>query len=218
MEYPVNVYSDVYRDNHANGHQELAELGSTCNWSELIDFLKQNPSFINKSRLAVRDGPLSDLNTPLHWAAIGAAPCEIFEELIALGAAKSLKNSEGKTAFDIAADIIEDAELLDIIRVPPEITEKASEIEKLEKGLHAAIKGRADNLITQNGQVLPQVGFLFEKKEFWFPISGMYGGFSVSLCEKGIETSSWCRVAGGSGQRHVIDREGNVELEEEGFV
>lgn len=49
----------------------------------------------------------------------------------------------------------------------------------------------------------------------------MYGGFAYSFTiDKGataLVTDSWCRVAGGSGQRHLVTPEG-AKLIEEGFV
>lgn len=49
----------------------------------------------------------------------------------------------------------------------------------------------------------------------------MYGGFSYRLAvqdqQVALITESWCRVVGGSGQRHKITDQG-IELLEEGFV
>ena len=60
-----------------------------------------------------------------------------------------------------------------------------------------------------------------EEPEIWFPVPGMYGGFSITMDGEGEEailiSSSWCRVSGGSGQRHEITANGS-ELVEEGFV
>jgi hypothetical protein len=55
----------------------------------------------------------------------------------------------------------------------------------------------------------------------WFPVPGMYGGFSYRLEAAGVEaklvSESWSRVVGGSGQRHEVTSEGS-RLVEEGFV
>ena len=46
----------------------------------------------------------------------------------------------------------------------------------------------------------------------------MYGGFNFGWKGPGvIECESWCRVVGGSGERHEITSTG-VELVAEGFV
>lgn len=218
MEYPLNVYTSTYRGDFAEKHVTLADLGSTKKWKELIEYLADHKGLINKCRLPVDKSSSSDLCTPLHYAAKGGAPKEVFEELVKLGASKTLKDGDGKTAFDIGKSNGLSEDILKLIAVPNEILEKEAEILKMESGLHKVILGRADNLVTRNGQKMPQVAFLYEFGNFWYPVPGMYGGFNVSKHKDGIQAESWCRVAGGSGQRHVIDREGNVELVDEGFV
>lgn len=51
---------------------------------------------------------------------------------------------------------------------------------------------------------------------WWFPVPGMYGGFSYRLEAPGVEarlvSESWCRVVGGSGQRHEITSAGSHTL------
>lgn len=55
----------------------------------------------------------------------------------------------------------------------------------------------------------------------WFPVPGMYGGFSYELSVVSgspvLISESWCRVVGGSGQRHLVSPHGSLLLEE-GFV
>jgi hypothetical protein len=55
----------------------------------------------------------------------------------------------------------------------------------------------------------------------WFAVPGMYGGFSYRLETEGEESrlisESWCRVVGGSGERHEINAFGS-RLVDEGFV
>jgi hypothetical protein len=55
----------------------------------------------------------------------------------------------------------------------------------------------------------------------WFPVPGMYGGFSYHLETTGVDAKlvveSWSRVVCGSGQRHEITSEGS-RLVEEKFV
>ncbi|MCY4505399.1 MAG: hypothetical protein OXG35_00345 [Acidobacteria bacterium] len=55
----------------------------------------------------------------------------------------------------------------------------------------------------------------------WFAVPGMYGGFSYRLevddVRPQLVSESWCRVVGGSGQRHAITP-GGSQLVEEGFV
>lgn len=63
----------------------------------------------------------------------------------------------------------------------------------------------------------PQAAVIHEAGTIWYPVPGMYGGFLFKAIPEGVEAESWVRVVGGSGQRHVISRNG-CHLVEEGFV
>lgn len=219
MEYPLNVYTSVYTDHVVKANKSISNLSYAYDWPNLIKEVKENPNMVNTCRFPQNSSSEpAKLYTPLHQAVNGKASKEVIKELLKLGASKTLKTAKGETACDIAKRLGSEEEILKLLEVPKEIREKQDEIQKLETGLHSVILGRAKDLITKNGQALPQVGYLYEFGEFWYPVPGMYGGFSVTKHEKGIEASSWCRVVGGSGQRHLIDKEGNVTLEDEGFV
>src|SRR5699024_12467911 len=56
-----------------------------------------------------------------------------------------------------------------------------------------------------------------QMQRLWVPCRGMYGGFTLSVHRGRLVVESWGRVAGGSGQAHVITESGCV-LVEEGFV
>ena len=85
------------------------------------------------------------------------------------------------------------------------------------------IRRRIDRALPHHGLRLPELEPLLEldHPEMWFPVPGMYGGFSYRLEFTGVETKliseSYCRVAGGSGQRHEITSKGS-RLVAEGFV
>lgn len=98
-----------------------------------------------------------------------------------------------------------------------------SHLQNLEAHLHALIRSRVGDLVEARGIVLPHLTATLptESQPAWFPVDGMYGGFSfwaagdpdapTIICE------SWSRVEDGSGQRHVITEVGSV-LVDEGFV
>jgi hypothetical protein len=96
-------------------------------------------------------------------------------------------------------------------------------LQAIERHFHAVIHGRAANLVDQHNLTLPKLAPLLGATESkgWFPIPGMYGGFSYWLEGGGdqakLVTESWCRVVGGSGQRHEFTAAGS-RLVEEGFV
>ncbi|XP_045165835.1 uncharacterized protein LOC123529524 isoform X2 [Mercenaria mercenaria] len=216
-QYPINVYKNAYVDHVVQANRTISDLSYSHAWPNLIKEIKAHPDMVNTCRLPTDSSSPAKLFTPLHQAAHARASKEVFEALLKLGASKCLKTAKGETAYDIAKRLGMSEEILNLLEVPKEVSENYEEIQKMEAGLHEAIKGRVEDLITKNGQALPQLAFLYEFGEFWYPVPGMYGGFSVTKHEKGIEASSWIRVVGGSGQRHVIDRTGKVTLEEEGF-
>jgi len=93
----------------------------------------------------------------------------------------------------------------------------------IERHFHAVIRGRAAAFVDRPDLMLPELAPLLalEESKTWFPIPGMYGGFSYWLEGEGdqtkLVTESWSRVVGGSGQRHEITAAGS-RLVEEGFV
>lgn len=217
MQYPINVYRSVFTDNIAQANKRISELSYSYAWPNVIEEIQSFPDMVNTCKFPTNNSEPAKLYTPLHQAANGRAQKNVFEELLKLGASKTLKTAKGETAYDIAKRLGMSEDILKLIEVPEEVTKNYEEIQKMEKGLHDVIKERVESLITKNGQTLPQLAYLYEFGEFYYPVPGMYGGFSVSRHEKGIQAESWIRVCGGSGQRHVIDRNGNVTLDAEGF-
>ena len=123
-----------------------------------------------------------------------------------------MKTATGESAYDIATTKVLNPDILELLKMPKKIKQNAIEIEKMEKGLHKVIEGRVEKLIKDNGQALPQLALLFEKGSFYYPVPGMYGGFSVSEHEKGIQADSWIRICGGSEENHLIERDGTITL------
>ena len=217
--YPINVYTSQLNDDVSNNCKTIADLSGARKWAELLDYLKDHLrgsslDRINMSRLPVDESSKVDLRTALHLAAEGNAPIKVFEKLLELGASKSLKDAEGNTAYDIGKKNGLSEDILSLIEIPTKIRENEAVIKKMEAGLHQIILAREDWLIQSNGQILPQLVFLYEFEDFFYPVPGMYGGFRVTKHDDGVQVVSFCRISGGSGQRHVIDTEGNVELVE----
>lgn len=94
---------------------------------------------------------------------------------------------------------------------------------KIQTNFHEVIRARVDRELPNHGLRLPELEPLLEleRPQMWFPVPGMYGGFSYRLESTGVDAKlvaeSWCRVVGGSGQRHEITSEGS-RLVDEGFV
>ncbi|KAH0795360.1 ankyrin repeat domain-containing protein [Histomonas meleagridis] len=99
-----------------------------------------------------------------------------------------------------------------------------TELAAIEKRFHDLIKyrnrrGNIDFSTLEMPKLTPQLAT--SNNEEYFPVPGMYGGFSYKLIKTGdhymLDTSSWCRVVGGSGQRHIITAD-ETKLVDEGFV
>ncbi len=173
--------------------------------------------------------------TPLHQAAWHGAPVGVASELIARGALRSLTDSRGRTAVGVRTDrnstefaakgAAADSHLgLRGVLSPPRSPLSAGRIRALDTHLAAVIEGRIRGVLYEGRdprEVLryPPVAILHEvpDRRLWFPVPGMYGGFGIQLRDGYLEVNSWCRVVGGSGQRHVITEQGST-LVDEGFV
>ena len=93
----------------------------------------------------------------------------------------------------------------------------------IEQLFHGVILERAGKLIEEYNLELPKLSFLIKgkKNKAWFPVPGMYGGFSYWLEGEGDGTKliseSWSRIVEGSGERHEVTVAGS-RLVDEGFV
>lgn len=195
----------------------LADSAKAEDWPKVLEILGKHSELINTCRPGGRA-----LFAPIHQAAYGGASVEVVEKLLELGAWRTLQNSRGERPVDVAEGRGH-GQLLGILepvyrhRVPLGI------LAKIQTHFHDVIRGRADALVQQHTLRLPELEPLLELVEpkMWFPVPGMYGGFSYWLESDGVEAKliaeSWCRVEGGSGQRHEITSEG-VQLVDEGFV
>ncbi|MFB7875563.1 ankyrin repeat domain-containing protein [Nocardia sp. NPDC056064] len=193
----------------------LADAARAGEWDAVFGLIASGGR-VNLSRL----GGWSRF-APLHQAAYQGASESIVKRLLAFGAWRTLRTTDGETAAEIAAARGHDhlAALLE-----PELLREvsASTLAQLECQLRALIFSRAYDLCVESRFRTPPVGPVLEypKAVLWCPIPGMYGGFSITLDPEitdALLVESWCRVVGGSGQRHRVRADG-FELVEKGFV
>ena len=203
--------ADAIENRHA-----LADAAKHADWPRVIDLVDAFGG-VNSARL---DG--SSWYTPLHQAAWHGAPVEVVRNLIDEGAWRTLRNARGERAVDIAVRRSHRHLLKELTPefkrdVPLEV------LQKIQTRFHAVIHGRAEQLIKEQQLRLPELEPLLEldRPEMWFSVPGMYGGFRYKLESIGVQAKlvcdSWCRVVGGSGQRHEITSAGS-QLVDEGFV
>ena len=196
---------------------DLADASKAGDWTKVLTVLESDSSLVN----VCRPGGKS-LFAPIHQAAYCGAPESVVQRLIDAGAWRTLQNFRGERAVDVAqrrghANLIQ---LLEpVIKHPVPI----GVLLKVQANFHGVIRGRVDELVQQHQLRLPELETLLEldAAEMWFPVPGMYGGFSYRLEAFGVDAAliaeSWCRVAGGSGQLHQITSKGS-QLVAEGFV
>jgi hypothetical protein len=159
-----------------------------------------------------------DWRTLLHVFVETGAPAKYVYRLIELGALRSIRDRRALRPVDLLGTAA-DEELEVALEPSFKHSVPAEALEQLQVQLHRLIHERADSLIEEHQLRLPQLSALLEIEEptMWCPIPGMYGGFRVTLMRGGddplLETSSVCRVAGGSGQRHEITPEGYLLVE-----
>lgn len=200
-----------------NLRQRLSDAAKNYDWTETLKILSKSPELINSTRL---DG--ISLYAPLHQAAHGGAPVEVVKHLLKLGAWRTLQNAKGERPIDVAVRH-QKQHLYSILNPRPRRHVPLGILLKIQQHFHDVIRGRIRELDHADTLRLPELEPLLEFKEAkaWFAVPGMYGGFHYWLEAEGVEAKliaeSWCRVAGGSGQRHEVTCAGS-RLTDEGFV
>jgi len=228
LEYPVNVFYDVFDKRQAVEYDTLANFTEKGAWEEALHFIEDHHHLINTSRLQRRpkegdDGSESGtktlLWTPLHWAASSEyAGVDIIERLLHFGALKSLETGLGETAYDIAVGRNRTNEILELLEVPHAVKENKEAIEKMKEMAQKIIEDRVGDIIKENGMQLPQIQILWEVsnecgESMMYPVLGMRGGYSLDLDveENKLYIVGWTRADGGEEIRHVINSKGEAK-------
>lgn len=197
--------------------RDLADFAKAYNWKKMFEVLSENPALINATRL-----DRHSLYTPLHQAAHGGANTEVVVSLLRLGAFRTLRTSDGDRAVDIAKSRSRE-HLIRVLEPVYEQNVPVAMLSRIQDMFHALIRERARRMVEDHALRLPELEPMLEfgQRRFWFAIPEMYGGFAYWLAGEARDarliTESFCRVAGGSGQRHEITTTG-TRLVEEGFV
>ncbi|WP_329338927.1 ankyrin repeat domain-containing protein [Streptomyces sp. NBC_00663] len=212
---------DSLKDHYVTERHRLADAARDGDWATVFRVLdevraKVNAHWVNCTRLGGPSG-----YTPLHQAAWHGAPADVVQRLLALGAWRTLRTSDGSRATDLA-DRRGHRDLAVLLR--PEIRHPLpyDELGALRRNLHRLIRHRAPekdgtDLATGQGLRLPEVEVLTElvRPACWFPVPGMYGGFLVELSGRELKVDSWIRVVGGSERTDRVTADG-VHLQEGG--
>lgn len=164
--------------------QQLANATRSYNWHEALMLLSKHPELINTTR---PDG--LSLFSPLHQAAHGGAPTEVVEQMLKLGAWRTLQNSKGERPVDVA-ETRDHRHLISVLRPRYEHNVPLGVLLKIQQNFHDVIRGRAQELVEEHNLRLPELEPMLELKnpEFWFAVPGMYGGFDYQLEVRGAKT------------------------------
>ncbi len=204
----------------------LADAARDAEWTRVFEILTnyrkwwdptRHGSWVNATRL---DG--SSWYAPLHQAAWHGAAVAVAERLIGLGAWRTLRNARGERPLDVA-NRRGNRRLLHVLAPECKHDVPREDLSEIQAHFHAVIRVRAEHLVVEQRLRLPELEPLLEldQPEMWFAVPGMAGGFHYWLrseCDEiQLVSESWCRVVGGSGQRHKITPRGS-RLVDEGFV
>jgi hypothetical protein len=210
--------TSVMADDMLSAGHRLADAAKAGNWLAVMEVLDSEWSWLVINQW--RPGGMAWF-TALHQAAWHGAPTKVAAELLDRGSLRSLRDSKGRTAFDVAAEHDRTAALRDLLR-PPRSPLTPTQIRALDARLAELIDGRIRGRVYDGDlrKVLryPPVEILHELpgQRVWFPVPGKYG-FHIELQRGALEVKSWCGLVEGSGQAHLVTPEGSV-LVDQGFV
>jgi len=184
--------------------QKLAQSAKYYHWAGVFEVLAAHPDLVNSSRPGEKS-----LYTPLHQAAYGGAPVEVVQRLIDLGAWRTLQNSRGERAVDIAVrkghkGIVSLLEPHYRRQVPLGI------LLAIQRQFHTFIRQRAGHLVQEHALRLPELEPLLgmENPQVLFVLPGKKGSFGYRLEQVGVEARLVVEVPGsfvpGAGQKTVI--------------
>ncbi|OBK97658.1 ankyrin repeat domain-containing protein [Mycobacterium sp. 1165178.9] len=201
----------------STGHR-LADAAKAGNWHEVMHVLDREWNWLVINQW--RPGGTAWF-TALHQAAWHGAPPEVVTELLDRGSLRSLRDSKGRTPFDVAIERNPVPVLLELLR-PPRSPLTSEQIRALDTRLAELIDGRIRGRVF-DGDLraalrYPPVEVLHEPpgQRVCVPLPGKYV-FHVELQRGALEVKSWCGFVEGSGQAHLVTPEGSV-LVDQGFV
>lgn len=207
---PAQLNDDLVRD-----ARRIADAGRDGDWATVLSTLTTTAwrGLVNSWR------PGGDSwFTPLHAAAWHGASPVVVRELLHWGARTHQVDANGRTAAQVA--IARGHEETARLLVPQDLRRSDPQcFVGLDRELEALVESRIRPQLTARLR-FPQTSILLGFPpgwRLWCPVPGMHGGFSVELRENHLFVQSWSRVVAGSGQAHVVTRNG-FTLVDDGFV
>ncbi|NTV62832.1 MAG: ankyrin repeat domain-containing protein [Oscillochloris sp.] len=130
------IQPDALTDQANAQRQQLADAAKNYDWNAVLTLLTSAPNLINTTR----PGGQSRY-TVLHQAAHGGAPAEVIEQLIALGAWRTLRTAQGERAVDIAQQKGY-AQLMPLLTPALKRSIAPETLQAIQGHFHAVIQGR----------------------------------------------------------------------------
>ena len=167
--------------------QQLSDAAKNYDWKTTLKIVSEYPDLVNVTR---PDG--ASLYAPLHQAAHGGAPLEVIEQLIEMGAWRTLQNGKGERPLDVAVrqkhkHLYSALEPQYKRRVPLGI------LSKIQQHFHKVMSGRISGLEHASALRLPEIEPLleYENAKVWFVVLDMYGEFHYGLKRVASRLGSW---------------------------
>lgn len=204
------------KDKWAAERDRMSDAAHAGNWETVLEVLDQNPEWVNSGRLEGNSG-----YGPLHQAAWHGTDVETVGRLLARGAWRTLRATDGTRPVDIA--VRRGHQHLTALLSPAYRHPLPQDVlGRLREHLHRLIRHRSggggpgrEDLATSHALRLPDPAVLTELDipRLWFPVPGMYGGFHIKLQGEELSVDSWVRVVGGSERTDLVTVNG-VRLQE----
>ena len=134
----------------------LADAAKRGDWPHVLELLTQHRQWVNSSR---PDG--SAWYAPLHQAAWHGAPFAIAQQLLGLGAWRTLQNARGERPVDVA-DRRGHRHLIDALTPVYKHHVPLGVLLTVQAQFHTVIHGRAKQLIEEHKLRLPELEPLLE--------------------------------------------------------
>lgn len=183
----------------------LADMAKRGKWSTVIRELDRGDHVVDIK--AWRPGGKTWL-TVLHQAGWHGASVDVASWLIEQGALRSQPDAAGRTAYDLAVEHQRSAELLEVLQPPPAPLDR-DRVAALNFQLTTVIDDLVQHLF-RGGELrqmlrYPPVEVLHElpRKQLWFPVPYLWGGFRIGLCDDDIEVVGGYRELDPVGDVHV---------------
>ncbi|EPS41988.1 hypothetical protein H072_4043 [Dactylellina haptotyla CBS 200.50] len=224
QEWTGGQVASTYHDHYVQTRAKLADLAYNGRFDKALDLIEEE-KIPNSWRLRTSEEfenkPPSGWTT-LHQAALlPTAEISHVERLISLGAYRNLRTLDtNETAYDIAKRSGKSRDFLAALKPVYKRALDEETIKNFQKGLDEVVNDRVNRLIVEHRFRIPPIEVLLEvpTMHIWSPIPGFYGGFHIKLKEDDtLELESFCRVAGGSGMTHMVQKDGTWKCTESGL-